>query len=349
VIRGEPGIGKTAIMGELVKRRSCVHHFNIGPQNIRSSRDFLANVCAQLIVRYGLDHPVLPPDATKDSGFLAQLLAEAVEAAETHRDQPLVVLVDALDEAEDPDSPDANRLYLPPALPRGAYFIVTTREQIDYRLNVDRRADDIYLRDDDPQNLADVRRYILNALDEHRAQMTQRVAEWQVDKDEFVRQITERSQGNFMYLVHVLRDIRKGKLTAATVGSLRHLPSGLREYYLRHWRTMRTEDTARFERAYEPVVCMLATAREPVTAEQVLEWVNARETADRRLSTGDARRAIEEWREFLNEEEDDAGTRTYRIYHASFQEFLDKEVGLKRYHDAIADNALAKIPGFLQG
>ena len=36
---------------------------------------------------------------------------------------------------------------------------------------------------------------------------------------------------------------------------------------------------------------------------------------------------------------------TYRIYHASFQDFLDKEVGLKRFHETIALNALGKIPG----
>ena len=49
IIRGEPGIGKSALIGKLVKRRGCVHHFNIAPQNIRSARDFLGNVCAQFL------------------------------------------------------------------------------------------------------------------------------------------------------------------------------------------------------------------------------------------------------------------------------------------------------------
>ena len=51
VIRGEPGVGKSALMGMLVKRRGCVHHFNISPLGIRSPQAFLSNVCAQLIVR----------------------------------------------------------------------------------------------------------------------------------------------------------------------------------------------------------------------------------------------------------------------------------------------------------
>jgi hypothetical protein len=38
LIRGEPGIGKTAIAAMLVLRGSYVHHFNIAPENIRSPR-----------------------------------------------------------------------------------------------------------------------------------------------------------------------------------------------------------------------------------------------------------------------------------------------------------------------
>ena len=99
LIRGEPGIGKTALLSQLVKTRGYVHHFNIAPQNIRSTRVFLENVCAQLIVRYQLAHTMSSrPEASQDSAFLTRLLTEAAEKA---GDQPVVVLVDALDEAED--------------------------------------------------------------------------------------------------------------------------------------------------------------------------------------------------------------------------------------------------------
>jgi serine/threonine-protein kinase len=96
-------------MGELVNRHGYVHHFNIGQQDIRSPQAFLSNICAQLIVRYRLNYPVLPPDAAKNSEFLSQLLTEA---AAQPQNVPLVVLVDALDEAEDSGlAPQANRLY----------------------------------------------------------------------------------------------------------------------------------------------------------------------------------------------------------------------------------------------
>jgi AAA ATPase domain len=336
IVRGEPGIGKTALMGELVKRRGYVHHFNIATQNIRSVRDFLSNICAQLIVRYGLPHNQLPPEATQDSGFLSLLLAEAAAKEEGHA---IIVLIDALDEAEDTGlAPGANRLFLPRVLPRGVHIIASTREQEDYRLIIDHR-EDIYLDDKDPQNLADVRQYIRNFIREHQAEMAAQLAKWHVDEEEFIDAMTERSQGNFMYVVYVLQDILKARLTAKNIDNVRKLPQGLREYYRLHWRTMELQGQKRFRHEYKPVVCTLAAAQEPVTVEQLEEWTG--------LGTSVIRRVITDWREFLNLEEDEAGEFHYRLYHASFQDFLREDVGLKHEHQAIAKTALSKIPGFL--
>ena len=337
LIRGEPGIGKTALLSQLVKTRGYVHHFNIALQNIRSTRVFLENVCAQLIVRYQLAHAMLPPEASQDSAFLTQLLTETAEKA---GDQPVVVLVDALDEAEDVGlAATANRLFLPAVLPDKVFFVLTSREQIDYRLDVDRR-EDIYLRDDDPQNLNDVRAYVGNFIQAHQEQMTARIAAWKISIDDFVELLADKSQGNFMYLVHVLEDIRTGRLSPDTIDNVEDLPRGLRAYYQRNWRTMRAQDQDRFERIYEPVLRILATVREPVALSAVQEWTG--------LEPARIREVIRDWRPFLNETPSATGKPLYRVYHASFQDFLAEEgAGLRPYHERIAMAALAKIPGFL--
>lgn len=332
VISGEPGIGKTALVGQLVKRSGYIHHFNIASQNIRSHRDFLSNICAQLIARYTLNYTMLPPEATKDSGFLSQLLHEVAAKEE---DRPLVVLVDALDEVEDIGlASDVNRLYLPRTLPEGVFFVVTSREEHDYRLLVNHR-EDIYLRDDDLHNLEDVSQYIRNFIQTSREKMECRIAEWNIEEDEFVTVLTEKSQGNFMYLVYVLSDIKAGRLTAANIDNIRKLPKSLREYYQRHWRTMKDLDEQKFEQWYQPVVCILATVREPVSIEQLTEWT--------KLESRAIVQVIQTWREFLNEDENEAGEPLYRIYHASFQDFLQEEVGLTTYHNLIAQTAWNKI------
>jgi hypothetical protein len=338
LVQGEPGIGKTALMAQLVRQRGYIHHFNIAPQNIRSPKDFLGNVCAQLMVRYGLGYTTLPERALIDSGVLSDLLQEAAARA---GGAPVVVLVDALDEAEDRGLPaNTNRLYLPAVLPAGIFFVVTTREQHDYRLSVDRRRD-IYLKQNDPQNESDVLRYVRAFIAGHRAQMERRMTEWGVDAGEFAQVMQEKSQGNFMYLVHVLRDIRDGQLTRVTVDEIRKLPSGLREYYQRHWRTMKEQDRDRFERLYEPIVCTLAVVQEPVTIVQLTAWT--KRITGAALSPRRIKEVIDEWRQFLNEDHSTERAPSYRIYHASFQDFLREEVGLAFYHDAVAQTALDKI------
>jgi hypothetical protein len=333
LIRGEPGIGKTSLLAQLVKMKGCVHHFNIALQNLRSTRAFLANICAQLILRYKLGYAVLPPEATRDSAFLTQLLGEAAASTDNW---PVVLLVDALDEAEDVEiGAFVNRLYLPPALPKGVFVVLTSREQADFRLSVDRR-EDIYLSDDDPQNLDDVKHFIQTHLKTYEQEMTVQISAWKVTNAEFVDLITEKSQGNFMYLVHVLQDIKVGALSQQTIDSIRDLPRGLRAYYERHWRTMHALDPERFEKFYEPVLRILATVREPVSAEAIEEWT--------KLEPARIRQVVREWRPFLNESQSKDGDTLYRVYHASFQDFLAEEgVGLKPFHNLIAETALRKI------
>jgi Domain of unknown function (DUF4062)/AAA ATPase domain len=341
LVHGEPGIGKTTLAAQLVKLRGYVHHFNIATQNIRLASTFLYDLCAQLIVRYKLEFASLPP-TMNDSGFLSRLLEEAAAKA---GDLPLVVVVDALDEAEDTGFvPSANRLYLPASLPTGVYFIVTSREPKEYRLAVDRRKD-IDIADMGEQNLADVRAYIHKFVEDNHERMAERTSAWQAKADErsFVNAITEKSQGNFMYLVHVLRDIRDGRLAAANIDDIYKLPRGLQEYYQRHWRTMTNQDPDRFRDYHEPVVCALASAREPVTVAQLVEWTSRRWP---HLSASEIRHVIGIWREFLNEERAGDGPPLYRLYHSSFERFLAAEVGLVGYHDEIAATALRKIPDF---
>lgn len=340
MIRGEPGIGKTAIAAMLTLRGSYVHHFNIASANIRSPRQFLENVCAQLIVQYQLDYPTLPSQTGEDSGILSELLIKAADRAREQDKLPVVVVVDALDEAEDTGfAPSANRLYLPRALPPGVFFVVTTREESDYRLDVDNLTE-IWLRDDDPANQRDVARYIEAFIEQDPAVMDERIQAWGLESTAFVTALTSLSEGNFMYLVYVLPEIAVGRLSYETAGGIGGLPRGLKGYYQRHWREMKDADAARFSALQRPVLCFLAICREPVTIPQLMEWTN--------LEPGDVSGVIAEWREFLNEDSDHIPPH-YRIYHRSFAEFLDGEESLEWYHGQIAMAALSKIPGFLPG
>ena len=103
---------------------------------------------------------------------------------------------------------------------------------------------------------------------------------------------------------------------------------------------MRAHDPVRFETIYEPVLRLLPTVREPVSMEALEEWT--------KLEPARIRTVIRDWRSFLNELTSPKGEKLYRVYHTSFQDFLAEEgMGLKPFHQRIAEAALRKIPGFL--
>lgn len=331
VIKGEPGIGKTALIAKIVEHRGYAHHFNISQQQINSADAFLKNICAQLIVRYQLSHSTLPfADAATDSGFLSELLSEAAEKSE----EAVVVLIDALDEVESISKPNVNTLLLPPTLPDGVFFVVTTRESDKVRLYVDRQ-ESIYISENDPRNLADVENYVRGTFHQYQSEMLQAIQSWGVDEDSFVDLMCVKSEGNFMYLVYVLFDIRTGRLNAANLGELRDLPAGLRSYYNQHWQIMKSTDPASFEREHQQVICILASAREAVSISQLTAWTG--------LPHQVVQSVILEWREFLNEEVIESGEPFYRIYHASFRDFLEDAVGLRTYDDVIARSMDRKV------
>jgi nucleoside phosphorylase len=335
LIKGEPGIGKTAFMAELVKSRGYLHHFNISSQNIRTAKDFLSNICAQIITYYHLPYSEIPESSIHDSGLFSRLLAEAVQKIE----DKLVILIDAIDEAEISNLlPDANSLLLPSSLPERVVIVLTSRLKDNYRLVVDHQVH-IEIDDESEENMADAEMYIRNFVERHQQKISPVIEYWKKDKNAFIQILRRKSQGNFMYLVHVLRDILVGKLGPNEVDDIKNLPEGLKAYYQRHWNVMTKKGGSLFIDKYTPVICFLATARAPVTVNQISEWA--------KLDNITVKVIINEWHEYLNTIHAENRDTLYYIYHDSFRDFLEGEVGLKNYHKSIAYNAFAKIRGFL--
>ncbi len=330
IIKGEPGIGKTALIAQLVKSRGYIHHFNISLQAINKPRQFLKSVCAQLIARFELEHETWPQDAEKDGMFLNQLLEEASHKLE--EDEQLVIAIDALDEADITELPSrANVLYLPPNLPPNVFFVVTTRPKHDIRLEV-LNPYVLEVKAESEHNLQDARRYITFFLPDE--QMQQRISDWNATPEQFTDKILAKSEGNFTYLHDVLPAIKAGRFVE---GRLDELPESLLGYYRSHWRKMKSRDEETFEKFYQPVVCVLAAVKEAVSIEQVEAYTE--------LTPNKIRDVIREWREFLYEEFNKERERLYSVYHTTFQEFLQDEVdpGLKTYHRMIASYYLRLV------
>ncbi|QOZ24138.1 serine protease [Bradyrhizobium sp. CCBAU 51753] len=272
IIKGEPGIGKSAIMASLADRRGYLHHFNVFSDNIRSPDAFLANACAQVISKYELPYGTVPASATKNSNMLFTLLEEASQQLENLQSK-IVLLVDALDEANEPEQ-GVNRLYLPRRLPDRCFVVATIRSNVKEHLLLDQRLAPIEISENSAQNEADIRTYIAAFLDRNHADISKLPGYDKLDQTAFADTLWAKSEGNFMYLHVVLDAVLKKQIALSDVANPDILPSGLTGYYERHWQLMHSPDRAKRRGLQEPVICFLALAKKAVPAEVISEWMN---------------------------------------------------------------------------
>jgi hypothetical protein len=316
IIEGEPGIGKSAILAKYVQKTGCVAHFNVRSQGITSVERFLKNVCTQLISRYNSLYSSLPPDATRDGQFFAQLLGEV--SAKLKTGERLVIAIDALDEVERTDHTGANLLYLPARLDKGVYFVMTQRPGT-LPLTVSTPPHRFDLMQYQAESLQDIQTYIRGEIKKS-SQLQAWIDEKGLTVEEFITQLANKSENNFMYLKYVLPDIKNGKYKDLSIESL---PQGLQAYYEDHWRRMgmMSEPLPMHKVA---IVYFLAELREPVSRRMLAELSGEKAVT--------VQQVLNEWKQFLREVQVDDETR-YSVYHQSFCDFLYRKHIVQAYGD----------------
>lgn len=313
LIEGDPGIGKSSILAEYVRRTGCIAHFNVQGQGIVKVSQFLENVCSQLIVNYRLPYPSLPAKATQDGVILGKLLQEASERLQSG--ERLVIAVDALDEI-DPNAQlgCSNCLCLPSRLPNGVYFVMTKRPRIDVSLEAPQELLDLMLFP--AENSSDVEQYIV------RRAKQPKVRSWIEQQkiptvEAFVKKLAELSKDNFMYLWYVLGDIEKGKYQDL---SIEKLPDGLEGYYVDHWRRMGIKAHP-LPRLKILTVYILSETPDPISLNMICNILDYNKY---KVDEIQLQSILREWGQFLHEQPAPEGKR-YSIYHTSFRDFLNRQ------------------------
>jgi Swt1-like HEPN len=308
VIEADPGVGKTALLAEYVRRSGYPAYFNVRAQGMNRADQFLDSICHQLIDRYRWSSDVIPNDAVRDGKFFAELLHRA--SASLKPNERLVIAIDALDEVDTSDHLSGNLLYLPATLPKGIFFVMTQRP-IALGLAVNAPLQRFNLMQYGVESRQDITAYI-------QARVTQSAAvkDWmqlqQCSLEDLTLQLAEKSDNNFMYLRYVLREIEQGGYQDA---SLEGLPQGLGSYYEDHWRRMGMIAKP-IPRDKLKIVYVLAELQEPVSRSLISEFAQEDPLT--------VQAVLDQWREFLREEIVDQQT-CYSIYHASFSDFLHRK------------------------
>ncbi|HMQ29377.1 MAG TPA: ATP-binding protein [Chloroflexaceae bacterium] len=330
-ITGEPGIGKTALLAQLIKMRKYAFYFNSVSREIVSTKKFIENICKQLDGKYELNgvSKEIPSETGEYSNFLFRVLESASRKSRTNN---IVIAIDALDEANEAKS-FTNRLALPPTLPQGVFIIVTTRPERSKQLNSE-TVNPISLRQNDSRNRIDVQRYIDWFLEKHNENMDPCLLRWSINRQDFIDVLLEASEGNFMYLKLVLPDIASGKFTKDNVsGGSFKLPKGLEGYYWQQWKRLQKEEPESFNSRDRRVICQIGI--QPVSVTELAQVT--------KLPRHEIMIVIDKWFQYITSDRDSSGQLVYRLYHHSFYEFLREYIGLEEAYGDRADDALGQI------
>jgi hypothetical protein len=317
IIEGDPGMGKSSILAEFVRRNDCIVYFNQRNEGITSAEQFLRSVCIQLIEGYGLSHSKdIQPENTRNSNFLSQLLNEVSGTLKSG--ERLVIAVDALDEVDlSSQGAGANVLYLPGVLPDGVYFILT-KQPVELPLVVNSPQRIFKLTEYDDQNFQDVQDYI-----RQRANQSQQLQAWitkrNISIEQFITTLARKSESNFMYLYYVLPAIEDSEYQDL---SLENLPQGLQGYYSKHWEYMgmNAKPLSRFKLK---LIYMLSLFPQLISDSLVIKIFSHAGEEDEELEIR-VQEILDEWSRFLRKK-NKYGQTFYSLYHSSFREFLHRK------------------------
>ena len=329
-IEGDPGLGKSTILAEYVRRHECVAHFNDRLGSINHTNQFLESVCTQLIAKYRLPYSELPPDANQNKAFLEKLLSEVSEQLKPG--ERLVIVVDALDEVDlESQDKSANILYLPRYLPQNVYFVMSRRRGVDLLWGeTPNYLFDLMAKEYADRSLQDVKTYIRQHINEH-----ERLRQWieanSLTVEDFITQLADKSENNFMYLRCVLVDMEEedGIYQDSTIESL---PQGLENYYKDHWRLMgMTTDPPPLTKFR--IVYVLSSNPEPIPYRDIVQIINYTGEQEAEFNV---QYVLKGWKQFLHNPIM-YGQTFYRFYHDSYRRFLENREDVKAAGITIED------------
>jgi hypothetical protein len=312
IVEADPGMGKSSVLAEYVRRTGCICHFNVRAIGLVNATQFLESVCTQVIVDRELPYPTLPADAGQDGTRMAKLLQEA--AARLPNGERLVIAIDALDEVELSGHPaGANVLWLPRNLPEHVYFILTQRN-VDLPFVVEAPQQTLKLLKYPDENRKDIELHIAHSTER------QGIKSWIANQKDgmttgtFITRLANLSDNNFMYLHHVLPELESGAYQTFTIESL---PQGLQGYYEDHWHRMGMT-TQPVPRTKISIIYIMCEVRQAVSRTMVSQFATDSSVQVDELTVQEV---LDEWKQFLHQQLTNEGTR-YSIYHASFRDFL---------------------------
>jgi hypothetical protein len=375
ILTGEAGVGKSAIAAQLTKIRKdniAAHHFCIAGRNSTIvPGTVLRSIAAQLgksLNGYGdaLANTIKPTYVsvnvkihvgTLNGGQITGVVLENLTLADPKQEleslltaplskmpapaHPVIILLDSLDEAFTYNA-NENLVTLLASLdnlPDWVRIFVTTRPEkrvLSYFGSIPKHV----VAAESQMNRDDLLRYAGNRVQKQALYERLISAPKPLKPDDFVVQVAELADGNFLFTKILLNDIESG---VQPLDNIAALPRGLDEIYNQFLLRIAPE----WETKYQPLLAILAVAREPLTFEQLRYFGDgSARLSGHRMSDTLLVQALPVLRQFLDES-GEPGEEKYQLFHQSLRDYLgDRERSLRwacpprDAHGVIADYIL---------
>ena len=311
VLEAEAGLGKTTFAAWLTRAGGHASHFTGLDSRAREVSFAVRNLSAQLIAAWQLDELLDEgrlPSAADESAWLGRVLTAAARRRDQdHPGNPILLVVDGLDEAII-DHPGGIPLGLPAHLPNGVFVFATQRPgtEVPFTGQVHVR----HLRARSPENIADMKAHLARVAAE--PSLAARLSAAGMEPQDFCTLLLDRCQGTWIYMHYVLQEIRLGSRQPT---DLQTLPADLQSYYSE--RIIRWRNGPDWREQILPVLATLAATLEPLDANALAALAGRDDPGRVRDLLGD------EIRPFCNVSRGITAD-LFSLYHASLRDFTAK-------------------------
>ena len=306
-IVGSPGSGKSTIIARYITENPEAFYYSAIVSGKNRAEEFLKAITTQ----------VEAVDGTSLQIILQQI------SDQLQPNQKFMIAIDSLDAIDYTiQAVGSNLFYLPRYLPKGIYFLLARRPFVKEKSGLLIEAPSQYfnLKDYSEENRQDIKTYIQQYIKEFLPSPSVIQERFGINQEEFIKQLIDRSENNFMYVSQILTAIKNvyysDKLSLTDIFNSKSLPADLEAYYQQHLTKMfPAEQGEDFNSNAQAVLNILIKNSSPVSVEEISEIIDVDEY--------DVEEILEDWIEFLSVHQINGETR-YSLYHSSFRNWLIK-------------------------
>ena len=311
VLAAKAGMGKTTFLTWLAEEHDYAAHFGMNTQDAVTAA--FTQIAQTLSESWGLEP--FPSKVSTSTALVGYFVDAAGERDRLRRSEPIVIVLDGLDQIA--LSVEARRVPLPHQLPVGVYVICGTRPSYIPFATAE-YVEELIVEEDEEcwqENLQSVREHIENRLSQ--PAIWEAIDNQGLAQEEVVELIADRSEGLWIYLRFLFKQLENVAKSAGTMGrvDIWSLPQGIFAAYAEIFSQLHSHAGQDWQSVHLKLLGLLAAVRAPLP----LDLICAIYPSLQRTQVVTAVRRL--WLPIITVDNGNPELPEYRYYHDSLRDF----------------------------